>query len=805
MADMLNLELMTALQAILPREDSERLAILVSVLRDAISQRITTDEARARLANNSNLSPILHLLAGRELQLSKSVVSFGAGNQSGDISIENAAGRDIIKLAFSVNQTVVSSEQAYDVRGLANPYLGLRSFTYDDQARFAGRERLVNEIIKRIGVPNTQCTLLFVTGASGSGKTSVVQAGLIPALQKFYAARNFSVKYAVVRPGIYPLAALGDGLLQLGLSPTGPFTAIEQYVIGLVTSNSEEHRVSLLLIDQFEEIFDPTCDVEQRDILIMILSKLPLFKKPHIHVIITLRSDFLPDLFRHSILYDNAKQGIDLRAMNVNELCAAIERPLQHAHSTKRFEKTLLNRLAADAAEDAAYLPLLQVTLEDIFRQGNLTVGTYHSLIDALRERADAVQDYLDYDGDRRLIRPENDRILIMSIFLDLIRAALDGDPRRDMRVRQPLISLLYGDEIEQQRRLYLIRELCAARLLSASAELPITGEITDTMVEINIIHESLITRWDRLRIAILQRRSELQLRARFELHLLHWLKDGKPEEDLLTGKRLDEAELLAKRNDVIVRHNIDARELLQRSQAQRDSVQQQKFEQARILAREQERRSLGDDSSEVIKTIIRGIILLSRTASDSLSDSPQVTLQLLHELRRAAWGALGDVDLMRDEFVPNSNQSKAVFALIRKNIAHLVGPKNENVTVVLPTTLSPLSFNVLQTLLRAIREAVINAAEHANASEITIRLVDCAPYVCLEVTDNGCGFDTDAPMRQGHRGLNILRDRAEAMSGSLTIESAPNKGTHLKLMLPSSKHLDYPGTAKLGRVEPNV
>jgi hypothetical protein len=119
-------------------------------------------------------------------------------NRSGGADLN--AGRDI-NIGGDVvgrDKIVYTGDQQYDVHGLANPYLGLQSFTYADCAKYAGREKLIAETVARLTMPDDPLALLFVTGASGSGKSSFVQAGVLPALEKHYAA--LSVKWAVFRP-----------------------------------------------------------------------------------------------------------------------------------------------------------------------------------------------------------------------------------------------------------------------------------------------------------------------------------------------------------------------------------------------------------------------------------------------------------------------------------------------------------------------------------------------------------------------------------------------------------------------------
>ena len=121
------------------------------------------------------------------------------------------------------DQIINTGDQAYDVSGLENPYLGLKAFTYEERAYYAGREAEVARGVSLLTAPGSERTLLFVTGASGSGKSSFVQAGLLPALERYYQQRGQIVRWAVMRPSGQPLARLGDALGQVGLSVEGAF------------------------------------------------------------------------------------------------------------------------------------------------------------------------------------------------------------------------------------------------------------------------------------------------------------------------------------------------------------------------------------------------------------------------------------------------------------------------------------------------------------------------------------------------------------------------------------------------------
>ena len=134
----------------------------------------------------------------------------------------------------------------------------------------------------------------------------------------------------------------------------------------------------------------------------------------------------------------------------------------------KRFQAELVDRLAQDAAEDAAYLPLLQVTLEEIWRKGTLTVGSYTNLADAIKQRADKVLAYQDYDAAQpNQPRSPEEQAAILNLCLDLVDVSLDDEARRDVRRRRSKDELISG----APERARLIDTLTQARLLSVSTD----------------------------------------------------------------------------------------------------------------------------------------------------------------------------------------------------------------------------------------------------------------------------------------------------------------------------------------------
>lgn len=499
--------------------------------------------------------------------------------------------------ATATSTTIINNaDKAYDVSQIyTNPYLGLAAYTYNDQPKYAGREPQIVEAVDKLTTPSEQRVLLFITGASGSGKSSFARAGVLPALEQHYTPGIQVRIIEEVRPSKYPLDRLIDGIQRQSGLPSH-LLKIDELPHSLYTFLGEHtgpQQANLLLIDQFEEIFTQS-EATQRDNLFAILANLPPFHELRTHILVTVRSDYLPELFQQPTLYDQVKHGIDLRAMSEAELKTAIQRPLlqQPEAREKCFESELLDVLAKDAAQDATYLPLLQVTLERLWKGGSLKRAAYSTLTDAIRQRAEEVFDY-QLDSKPRTPAAQN---AIIRIFLDLVEVSLDNDARRDVRRRRTLAELTQGQHEQKQ----LIDELTTARLLSTSREQR-DGHDIDV---VDIIHESLISNWKRLHNVIAAQREQLQQRVRFEAALNEWLAHRERPDAYqyqLRGKRLFEAIELSQRGDIALM-SVHARVFLTESeegQGKAELLLEEQFKRAESQRLAFEARELPLDEAE--------------------------------------------------------------------------------------------------------------------------------------------------------------------------------------------------------------
>jgi len=465
-------------------------------------------------------------------------ISVGEGDLVlGDKTVEGdeVHGDKFIGDKVAGDKNVYLGEEAYNVSGLKNPYLGLAAFTYAERDRYAGRKAEIDQAIAQLTDHGSECVLLFVTGASGSGKSSFAQAGLLPALEEHYARYRTAVKRVPpFRPGKNPMRRLEGTLSQLGLQ------------IDNLTAPSSG-QVSILIIDQFEELFSQS-ESGEKDAFFAFLTDLPPFGQSRLHIITTMRSDYLPDLFDKSDLYEINRNSIDLRVMTEVELTEAIQQPLWSLHGNqKRFQDDLLFQLVNDTVEDATHLPLLQITLKWLWDEHhNLTVKHYTYITDAISNHASVVYNY--EQTERNNVRKEQERSaedkeIILAIFRSLYDFTSLAKQRRDVQVSRSINAILAS----YPNKRYLIDELVTARLLRFTKE-----QLQDDSPIVSIIHESLFNKWDILNAEIEKQHKQDLQRGRFERRRNEWAGANEDQQDrfLLENVDLAEAEELSHLND---------------------------------------------------------------------------------------------------------------------------------------------------------------------------------------------------------------------------------------------------------------
>ncbi|MEH1839618.1 MAG: CHAT domain-containing protein [Nostoc sp.] len=390
------------------------------------------------------------------------------------------------------------------------PFRGLYPFRVEDREFFFGREQLIVQLQQKLNEHN----FLAVLGASGSGKSSVVLAGLIPMLEQLQPG----VVTAYMTPSSNPIEQL-----QTTLSPV-------------------QGQSSILVIDQFEELFTLCTDETVRVTFIEKLLSLIPYQK----VVITMRADFWGECATYRNLKDlmEARQKL-IGPMDAAELRKAME--MQAAQVGLRFEPGLSNSILDDVQGEPGAMPLLQHALLEMWKRRHgrwLRCVEYEAIGGvnmAIAQTADDVYNSLSPS--------EQDQV--KNIFIRLTRldeSALQGEKRRDTRRRVWLDELVpTGGDLANTKQ--LVRRLAGegARLVVTSVDGSTNRE------EVEVAHEALIRYWPRLLKWLDDNQINLQLRETIRQAALEWEKQHKDENYLAhRGGRLEDAQVLAKQTSFL-------------------------------------------------------------------------------------------------------------------------------------------------------------------------------------------------------------------------------------------------------------
>jgi WD40 repeat protein/energy-coupling factor transporter ATP-binding protein EcfA2 len=395
------------------------------------------------------------------------------------------------------------------------PYAGLAPFRRGDADRFFGRDRLVAEVVARV----RERRLVAVFGPSGSGKSSVLMAGLLPALDPDRAL--------VLTPGPHPLEECAVRLAGLvGASPgrlAAEFAedprALHLCVRQAVANRPDEGDL-VLVVDQFEELFTVCEDAAERAAFVAALTTAAAEPASRTRVVLGVRADFYGHCAEYPELVDALRDGqVLVGAMTADELRQAITGPAEAAGC--RVETALVSRLVADATGQPGALPLVSHALRETWhrRRGTLlTLAAYEAtggIHHALARTADAVYD--DQDDDQQTVAHQ--------LFLRLT-ALGDGTDDTKRRVRR--------NELDHSpATAEVLERLAGARLITVDED------------GIEITHEALIRHWPRLRGWLDDDRVGLRVHRQLTEAMHAWEAHDRDSGSLLRGVRLTQAESL--------------------------------------------------------------------------------------------------------------------------------------------------------------------------------------------------------------------------------------------------------------------
>jgi WD40 repeat protein/class 3 adenylate cyclase len=474
------------------------------------------------------------------------------------------------------------------------PFKGLQYFDEIDSDLFFGREVLTAKLVHRL---RESQFLSVVIGASGSGKSSVVRAGVIPALKKGAPLIDGSIppkdsanwQIYILTPTAHPLEALATELTRDSESVTATATLIDDLMqdprsLGLFLARQKTKRHTLLVLDQFEELFTLCHDEFEReafiDNLLTAISPSPLKREGRgegrTTLILTLRADFYSHLAQYPELRDAvAHQQEYIGPMTAEELRRAIEEPAKRAHWT--FEPGLVDLILRDVGDEPGALPLLS-----------------HALLETWKRRAGHVltlKGYADAGGVRGAIShtaetvyqslSEAEQVIARSIFLRLTEL---GEGTEDTRRRASFDELMTNTKNEEETG-RVLNQLAEARLVTLS----------ENMAE--VAHEALIREWHTLREWLNQDREGLHLHRNITEGAQEWELLEHDSGTLYRGARLSQAREWAALHPNALNANeqafLDASDNLeQREQAEREAQQQRELEAAQKLAETERARA---------------------------------------------------------------------------------------------------------------------------------------------------------------------------------------------------------------------
>jgi WD40 repeat protein/class 3 adenylate cyclase len=399
------------------------------------------------------------------------------------------------------------------------PFKGLQYFDEVDSHLFYGRELLTAKLVNRL---NETRFLSVVIGASGSGKSSLVRAGLIPAL-KSEGALIDDVKppegssdwlVHIITPTAHPLEALGVELTRDSESLTAAATLMDDLLedprsLGLFLGRKYPKGHVLLVLDQFEELFTLCRDDFEReafiDNLLYAISTSSSENKNdegNVTLILTLRADFYAHLAQYPELRDAvAKQQEYIGPMTTDELRRAIEEPAKRGQW--EFEPGLVDLILRDVGDEPGALPLLSHALLETWKR-----RAGHTM--TLRGYAEAggVRGAIAYTAETvyQNLSPEEQSIA-RNIFLRLTEL---GEGTEDTRRRVSFDELMSNVEDADEVR-GVLNMLADARLVTLGED---TAEVA---------HEALIREWPTLREWLNQDREGLQLHRRLTETAREW------------------------------------------------------------------------------------------------------------------------------------------------------------------------------------------------------------------------------------------------------------------------------------------
>jgi WD40 repeat protein/serine/threonine protein kinase len=549
----------------LPADDAKKLPRpLFSILQKALDpkpkqrfsdmQRFVAEfQAAMPTKGRSPAQPLAKKLTKRELEivelmtlnLSDAQIAERLGIEASTVGV--AIRREIFKKlgensrqraidhAIELGLTFTSKTHHPDASGaksdslpFTNPYKGLQAFEEGDTNTFFGRDEYVQRLIEKL-INDTRFITLI--GPSGSGKSSLINAGLLPAIRQ---SPNFE-KWLITR--IVPTA---NPIEELAIALTKVNKQANSELLRWLNSNSDglsracsqllpanQHAEFLLIVDQFEGLFTLVGDEGLRMKFITLISEAVSNPHSRVRIILGLSADYYDRPLQYPQLAELMRACTEvIIPMSPQQLEKTIVEPAKRIGLN--FETGLVSQIVQDVYNRPGALPLLQHTMNELFEmhQGKtITLENYRTIggiIGSLGHRAEEL-----YNKELN----KSGRIAAKELFYRLI--TVDLSEEIGFTLRYVPKSELYSSS-EKNR--------CVDEVLQLFAKYRLLIFDTDNQAGIAIVqisHEALLSNWERLKNWSLEWRDSLLLYKQLNANVAEWLKENKNASHLVSGTKL--------------------------------------------------------------------------------------------------------------------------------------------------------------------------------------------------------------------------------------------------------------------------
>lgn len=543
-----------------------------------IIQRATEKEPQDRFANALTFAAAFRKTIDRTEEFMSSLATerSGIADDAEDIAT-------LIMSSEELAHTISTASLEVELPEPENPYKGLRAFQEADSSDFFGRTALTDQIIERLQEDTPIAQFLAIIGPSGSGKSSVIKAGVIPRLRDdaIPGSKNWFMVEMV--PGAHPFEELEAALLRVAINPPASLLSqLKEDEMGLFRAikrvlPDDQTTELFILIDQFEEVFTLVESEETRRNFLKALLKAVSEPRSRVRLVVTLRADFYDKPLFYGEFGNLIRQRTEVvLPLSPEELERAIAGPAERVGL--RLEPGLIKEVVEDVGEQPGALPLLQYALTELFerRDGRtLTLKAYQEsggVSGALARRAEEIYTEM----------TDKQKSALRQLFLRLVTLG-EGTEDTRRRVYQSELAALNLDSEALDAALEMFGKY---RLLTFDRD-PTTRENT-----VEVAHEALIRQWERLREWINDMREDLRLQRRLGAAAIEWVHSDRDASFLATGARLIQLEEWSSNTNLALTE--DESDYIASSVAEREKQEQielQRQEREEELERRSRRR----------------------------------------------------------------------------------------------------------------------------------------------------------------------------------------------------------------------